>query len=220
MKCVVLLGFSTTGKSGAIKHFKQTVFSESVIAIDSDEEVSKKENFKHIYEVFRKHLDHSNKTTKPAIDVIEKHEKKFLQAQKLQGKPMLIAAGPFLPIREPEWSDFITRIKPVFFYLQKNAEDVLRDLLKRRDRHGQISEIANDDSFGCWDQNVTTTLSNGRWVLVPPHEALQNVQRHMRGMVAIYEKLASKTFTWEKRMRDDNEDKQLKDAICQELGLK
>jgi shikimate kinase len=138
MKCVVLLGFSTTGKSSFLRHFRET-HREALDTLDSDELIPR-EDGGHIYNVYLRFRDGQN--TGPSIQAIEGRERECLRTAGPGTKPLLMASGPFLPIREPEWSTFVQRIRPVFFYLQKDPEDVLDGLLHRRARQLQDVELA------------------------------------------------------------------------------
>jgi len=214
LKCVLLLGFSTTGKSTILEDFRER-HNHAVDTLDSDEEVSRPEGG-HIYNVFLRLRDGSNTAT--AIQVIESRERAFLQIAGPTNKPLLLASGPFLPIREPEWSGFLARIRPVCFYLQKNPKDVQNDLLRRRARHLENATLASDPGFGCWDQGVTTEYRDGRWVETSPDQALLKVRDNMAGMVTIYERLSHQTFTWQERQTPEGRER-LNAAIRQELGL-
>jgi len=186
-----------------------------VDTVDSDETVSRPDGG-HIYNVYLRFRDGCN--TKTSIKAIEDRERDFLRTAGPSAKPLLMASGPFLPLREPEWSAFINRIRPVFFYLQKNPEEVLDGLLQRRKQQLEDSDLASKPGFGCWDQDVTTEYRDGGWVEISRDAALQNVRRNMAPMVNIYEQLASQTFTWQDR-QTEQERERLNTAIRHELGM-
>ena len=147
---------------------------------------------------------------------IENRENEFLQTAGPRTKPLLLAAGPFLPSRA-DWSAFINRVHPVCFYLEKPAQAVLTDLLGRRKRHQDDPEIANVAGFGCWDNDVTTRFQDGQWVLLPEEEALKNVIRHMGGVIPLYQRHMTRRYRWDDRTKDEN--CHLKQAIAEALGL-
>jgi len=149
---------------------------------------------------------------------IEGREREFLKTAGPTTKPLLLASGPFLPIRVPEWFSFVVRVRPVFFYLQKSAEDVLAGLLQRWERQLLDPQLSDDPGFGCWDQGITTDYHDGRWVEVAREQALENVRSNMAGMIAIYERLATHTFTWQERQTEAGRER-LNAAIRQELNL-
>ena len=215
MKCVLLLGFSTTGKSTILREFREK-YSNAIDTIDSDKEISSEDDG-HIYNVFLRFVDRNN--TNPAIQEIERRERRFLESVRLSRTSLLLAAGPFLPIREPEWSAFLERVRPVCFYLQKPPEEVLQGLIERRVRHLQNEQLASQYGFGCWDQGVTTEYREGHWVQIDDKErALQNVRDNMREMVRRYERLAARTFCWQDRQTKEGQQR-LYRAIREELGL-
>jgi shikimate kinase len=179
----VLLGFSTTGKSTILKYFRKG-YADAIETVDSDGEISK-EDGSHIYNVFLRFVDRGN--THLAIEEIERREHLFLEKAGPGTKPLLLAAGPFLPIRELEWSAFVERVRPICFYLQKTPEGVLKGLRERRARHLLCKQLANRPGFGCWDRGVTTEFRNGQWVEIKdPERALQNIRDNMREMVRRY----------------------------------
>lgn len=214
MKCVVLLGFSTTGKSRILRDFRECD-GQAVDTLDSDEQISQQDGG-HIYNVFLRFRDGSS--TAASLRAIEAREREFLRAAGPAAKPMLLASGPFLPIRQPEWSDFLKRVRPACFYLEKDPPDVLDGLLERRARHLRDPGLASDPGFGCWDQGVTTEYRNGGWVEVSRNQALANVRNNMAGMVQIYQQLAARTFTWRERQTPAGRER-LNAAIRQELGI-
>jgi hypothetical protein len=214
MKCVVLLGFSTTGKTSILRDFREC-HGDGLDTLDSDELISQPDGG-HIYNVFLRFRKGSS--TAKAISIIEDREHEFLRTAGPRAKPMLLASGPFLPVRQPEWSNFLTRVRPACFYLQKDPADVLDGLLKRRAKHMQNVKLASNIGFGCWDQDVTTEYRKGRWVELDRHRMLANVSNNMAGMVRIYQQVASRTFTWQEQQTSDGRER-LNKAICEELGI-
>lgn len=214
MKCVVLLGFSTTGKSSILSHFRKED-AHHVDTLDSDQQISQSDDG-HIYNVYLRYRNGSN--TETAIRAIDRREREFLRTTRPTRMPLLLASGPFLPLREPEWSEFIAAVSPVFFYLQKNPEDVLNGLLERRKRQLAEPELSNRPGFGCWDQGVTTNYQDGQWVEISRARALENIRRNMEGMVAKYSKLATYTFSWNDRQTPGGQERLLT-AIRSALGI-
>jgi hypothetical protein len=202
MKCVVLLGFSTTGKSTIIRYFKKN-YPDAISTVDTDKQIGEvdpgttvsEDNEPHIYNVFLRFYDQESGSTARGLREIERREKNLLKTIRLGKKPLLIGAGPFLPARDPEWSGFVGRVHhPMFFYIEKTPEEVLQGLLNRRERHRTQSELVNRPGFGCWDKDVTTEYQNGQWVYVGEDRALQNIRIQMQGIVPHYEKLSDRTF--------------------------
>ena len=152
-----------------------------IIGLDSDRWVSKPYG-EHIYNMFFE-LGRS-----AALVQIEARERAFLSSLEPTDAPRLIAMGPAVPSRHPQWQDFCDRVRPTFIYLDQSAGDVLTALRKRRADHAADPNIANHPLFGSWDDDVTTADSGGGWVEVGDAEALANVRRHMRQLEAIYKR--------------------------------
>lgn len=212
MKSIVLLGFSTTGKSTIINRFIKD-YGNRLTAIDSDKEVSKQYDG-HIYNLFLSLR--MGTSTRHALDEIATRERDFLRNVDNGDRPLLVAAGPAVPSRDPEWHDFVTRLRPCCLYLKKTAEDVLDGLRNRRDQHSSDPGLASDPGFGCWDNDVTTQPQDGKWVLVDTRKALANIRRHMQPLAVLYEQYSSQTFCWP-QYRDDPQE--LNTAIRDALGL-
>lgn len=213
-KCVVLLGFSTTGKSSILTDFTQQ-YSSLVECIDSDSEIAKP-NGGHIYNIYFDYLEKHD--TQKALQEIERREREFLTRTKPTDKPLLLASGPYLPTRTPQWDHFVAQANPVFIYLQKSAEDVTNGLFERRRRQENHPTLFNRYGFGCWDQGVITNFENNTWNKLADDESLENVRRNMDAPVRLYEKLAHHTFTWKERQEESGKAR-LSNTIVQKLGL-
>jgi shikimate kinase len=100
MKCVLLIGFSTTGKSTILRDF-HTQHGETLETLDSDTLISQPDGG-HIYNIFLRYRQGSS--TAAAIGTIENREREFLRTIMPTTKRLLIASGPFLPIRQPDWN--------------------------------------------------------------------------------------------------------------------
>jgi shikimate kinase len=188
---VVLVGFSCSGKSSLIDEVRE--WDDDVELLDSDKEVAKGyvakgyDNEGHIFQMFLD-LDRLD-----ALNVIKRREREFLdQLPTTTTKPRLIAAGPALPSRDPEWTNFKERVGPSFIYLEITPQQALERLRKRRERHQATlpDDVVNHERFGSWDQHVTTELApDGRWHEVDDAMALSNIQDAMRLLVEMYESL-------------------------------
>jgi shikimate kinase len=183
---VVLLGFSTTGKSSILRDFKEQ-YEEEIDTIDTDSLISQ-DYGGHIYGIFLALVNGADRGQ--AIAYIEKREREILNGIRPSQKPQLIAAGPGLVIREPAWSDFCDRVKPICFHLEKTAEEVYAGLRQRRTNQLNNPDIIGKDAAGSWDDDVTTRYQNGEYVDIPQADAIRNIERHMRGLVARYDQYA------------------------------
>ena len=173
-RTVLLTGFSTAGKSTLLKQLKTEVNT-----IDSDEQVARVLGCDHIYDVFMEH------GPKYAIELIEKAENEFLKSFSNQNEEsIIIAAGPFLMLRD-EWDAFYKARSPFIVHLVIREDDVYEGLLRRRnDQKKQL--LQSNPHFGSWDNDVTTTLSEGIFVDLPKDKALENIRTHLKGVTAKY----------------------------------
>lgn len=187
MATVVLLGFSTTGKSTILGDFANEFRDEDLQTIDTDKQIvipeyAATEKDAHIYLVFNKLVNGCDR--KNAVEYIERREEEVLELLKPVKHPRLIAAGPAVPSRK-EWKNFMQRVNPFCFYLEKTAEEVYQGLLKRREKFPK--EISERADFGSWDEDVITKCENGKWLLIPKSEAITNITKHMTPLVKIYQ---------------------------------
>lgn len=183
MRTVVLMGFSTAGKSTILKRFKSK-YNQQIMTIDTDAKIASKHG-NHIYNVFFKMVNGND--TRCALEYIKRREREILESLEPDSTPCLIAAGPILPAREPQWTLFVQRVNPICFYLELTAEEVYEGLCKRRDRH--INNGLNSrPEFDCWDKDVTTEFKNGKWILLSEDRALRNIRKQMLIPVQVYKK--------------------------------
>lgn len=184
MGTVVLMGYSTSGKSTILRKLAlrsgrclKTVDTDKLIANDYGG---------HIYNVYLRLTKGPNRQA--ALHYVRKKETRLVNALVPMNTPRLIAAGPALPSRDPEWNLFVERVKPVCFYLEMTAQEVYKGLHRRRSGHLKCVEIRDDPSFGCWDEGTTTKYEDGRWVPVSEQDAMANIEQEMSPSVKIYER--------------------------------
>jgi hypothetical protein len=89
MNCVVLLGFSTTGKSSILREFCEQ-FGDAIEPLDSDEWLARNHD-RHVYNLYLSLRD--GKSTARAIKEIADQEREFLRITNPGTKPMLLAAA-------------------------------------------------------------------------------------------------------------------------------
>lgn len=181
MATVVLLGFSTAGKSTIARELQRR--HPSIEVVDTDKLVAGGSD-EHIYDVYLSLV--RGRDRGPAIDYIQTKERSVvrdLQRTATPGRPRLVAAGPAVVSRDPEWAEYFAAIGPVCYCLEVTREEVYLGLLERRGRHlKQLTENGVKpipEGFGCWDEDVTTAYQDGAWVLLPKGEALDNIDKHM-----------------------------------------
>lgn len=183
MGTVVLMGYSTSGKSTILRNLKSKL-KDRLEVVDTDEEIAGEDE--HIYNVYLRRTEGSNR--QGALVHIKEQEEQILNSLDPQDAPRLIAAGPALPSRTEAWDSFVARVKPVCFYLEITAQEVREGLCWRRCKHLELVEIRDDPSFGCWDEGTTTEYKDGRWVVVNREKAIANIEREMSPLVKIYER--------------------------------
>jgi shikimate kinase len=183
-KTVILIGFSTAGKS----HYLKTISELNPFPInhlDSDKFVAT-EYDEHIFNIFMK-LGRDK-----AIQHIETKERDFIKLLPLQTKPTLVAAGPWLVIRDG-WESYYNTCKPHVIYLSKSAITTFADLCKRKDKQRDILD-KNNPHFGSWDHDVTTQKIDGRYQDLPEAEALQKIKKLIYDTDKIYKKFAHEKY--------------------------
>ncbi len=185
MQTIILIGFSTTGKS----HFAKRLCEINPFEInfqDSDK-FAAKEYDNHIYNIFMA-LGHDR-----AIEYITKKEQEFIK--NLANKemlPTLVAAGPFLVIRGG-WDNYCKVYNPYIIYLKKRPETVYADLISRKEKQKMELDISNPN-FGCWDEGVTTEKINGKYYDIDAEKALLNIKNLINSVDGIYKKYSCVTF--------------------------
>jgi shikimate kinase len=179
MRTIVLIGLSCVGKSTIAEMVKSRI---DVEVVDSDAIVSEPSGG-NIYKIF---LEHGRKD---ALKIIESRERQFLRGfTPLTDRPCLVAAGPALVSREPEWSEFVERVQPQFVYLYQRPDQVLTGLRRRRSGHLEDGSIAEHPNFGCWDEMVTTApTGDGRWEEVDDETALVNIEREAKLLTDLFD---------------------------------
>lgn len=175
---VILVGFSTTGKSHFLKEVKSRC-NEKFHYKDSDQFVSRLFN-NHIYNIFME------KGSKDALKYIEEQENEFImELSKPHDKPLLVSAGPFLVIREG-WKDLITITKtPYIIHIEKSVPSIYDGLCERRRKHMNELDISHPN-FGSWDNGVLTMLENGKYVEMDRADSLASISKHFKEITKYY----------------------------------
>lgn len=202
---VLLTGFSIAGKSTLLKPCKKFVK-----CIDTDELVAERAGFEHIYDIFMA------RGPKEATHLIEQKENEILHSlSNLDEEPLLIAAGPFLMIRE-NWESFHEKRNPFVVHLMIDEKNVYRGLMGRRNNQMKKMDQSNP-FFGSWDNDVTTTMNGEKYIDVPQDEALQNIKKHLMNATGIYYKYDDCRFESMKIRRDPSYEKAAIDTIKENL---
>lgn len=191
MATIVLLGFSTAGKS----HYKGQLEKEypHIDTADSDKYVAKE--FGNIYKIF------TELNRDKALRYIETKENEFL-LNIPESKNILIAAGPALVARA-NFNRFHQTHNPEYFYLKREPENIYNDLIKRHYEQLKIEELASNESFGCWDLDVTKEFRNKKYILIEKDLAISNITRHLSQLERFYSTLAQKNVIDADKLRSD-----------------
>ena len=188
MTTVLLLGCSGAGKSTILREVERLVEAgewPNVECLDSDREIAHPDGG-HIYNI---HFQHGRLA---ATHVIATRERGFLQSLPRTNVPRIIAAGPALVSREPEFGEFAARVMPACIYLEQTPESVLEALKRRRERHAIEPEVAQHRWFGSWDAGIRTRRQNdGTFAVLPDSEAIVNVRKECAPLMSKFERLTS-----------------------------
>lgn len=199
-KTIILIGFSTTGKSSLIRKIKKVKGENSILTLDTDEEISKSYggSISDIFYKFRRDN---------ALNIIKSAENDFLRNYRpSHSKPTIIAAGPSIPCRE-DYEGFIGRIQPEIIYLHKNsAEEIYKSFLERietmkmkdKDKH-------NNPKFGIWDIGVMTDFQNGKIIQISKEKAIENIEKLLRQNEQYYTRYPSQKIATELVFEKDDE---------------
>jgi len=209
MATVVLLGFSCAGKSSLATEVCNRW--PDVSKLDSDAWIAKPYGEPpHIYEMFFQ-LGRDQ-----ALHEIAHRERLFLDELNESDHPRLIAAGPALPSRQPQWGHFVDRVRPRSVYLVQTPEEVLAGLRERRACHLRNAQIAAHPLFGSWDQEVTTQAVAGNgWEEVDDVTALTNIAREMGSLVSHYQNLTPPEY---RHLKSEVRQGQGREQVLNDIG--
>jgi len=183
---VVLIGFSTAGKSTFLKR-ASGAFGDRIQCLDSDKWIAQSFDKEHIFEIFMQ------QGRDLALQQIAEKENHFLDTfSQPQSRSTLIAAGPFIPMR-PSWTAYVTEIRPYIIHLTISPEDVYEGLMHRRRQHAAMVD-AGHEVFGSWDKDITTTWYGSRYVQLPKEVAIENISRSMAAVVPTYQQFQHISF--------------------------
>ena len=185
MATVVLLGCSTTGKTTAARRMMKTSGMHFEV-IDTDSLVASDEEFKgHLYAMFLKFTKDGD-TSAPQL-FLELGERALLIKLKEKRESVLIAAGPNVPLREPEWSAFLRAVQPICVYFRLSAGELYEGLKKRRERQKRRG-MDLCPGFGCWDNGLATRYNakSGEWDELSKDEAIPLIEQHIARVEPVY----------------------------------
>jgi len=200
MATVVLLGCSTSGKSSAVRRFQSMYgngYGNQSEVIDTDALVAADSEFNgHLYAMYLKFTRRSdNSAAQLYLELGERHLLKQLANKK---EPVLIAAGPNIPLREPEWSNFLRVVNPICFYFRLTPKQLYEGLRRRRIRQGRRG-LDLCPGFGCWDAGLATAFNqqSSNWEEIPSEQALPLIEQYLAKVDPIYASACHPEFIYE-----------------------
>lgn len=205
---VVLIGFSTAGKSTFLQYALDT-FAGLVQCLDSDKWITHSFDKEHIFELF---MQQGRDT---ALQQIGTKENRFLTTfSSPQPAPTLIAAGPFIPM-QPAWPFYVEKVRPFIIHLTVSPEDVYEGLLHRRQRHSTMVDSGHE-LFGSWDKDIMTSWNGRSYVLLPREVAIENISRSMTAVLPTYRHYEHISFPGGRHA----DQKVIKEEILKQLKIK
>lgn len=199
-KTILLIGFSTTGKSTLLKRAqKKAGDRDSIITLDTDKILSAPHGGS-IADIFYKF------GREGALKIIEAGEHDFLQNFKASPlKLTIIAAGPAIPTRLPSYDGFIQRIHPEIILLEKSAGEIYKSLQDRIHRMKEKQkEKHHRPDFGIWDIGVMTRTLEGKIIPETKDKAIENIQRHLSQNNEYYRKYPCRIIPASEIFRDED----------------
>ncbi len=185
MATVVILGCSTSGKSSAARRLIKA-YGDKFEVIDTDAVVASDPEFDgHLYAMYLKFVRGNDASACRLF--LEIGERTLLRKLRSKDNPCLIAAGPNVPFREPEWTDYLQLVRPICFYFRLSAEQLFKGLRKRRIRQ-KYNQLDLCPGFGCWDEGLGTVFNEhtGDWDELSFEEAMPLIENHLRRVEPVY----------------------------------
>jgi len=189
MKTIVLMGFSTAGKSSISRLLEENPkYNELIDFKDSDKYIASQfDPIKpNIYKIFLNLTKVSIQNNIIVIDRAEVFEyinkkakeflRKLLTINSTSKKCRIKAGCPFLNSdNNNEWSEFIKTAKPDYILLKITAQRAYKKLIERHISQSKNPEICNHPNFGSWDLGVTKAFDTNRFKLLREEDALNNI---------------------------------------------
>jgi len=148
MGVVILTGFSCTGKSTFVNTLQGDPALSHVQFVDTDQLIAASAGG-HIYDIFLNHVQGANRQAAEAF--IENEELKFLQTFQ-PAQHCIIAAGPILPTRSPDFANFLARTHATCVWLSISPVTATQRLLNRQSTLAANNpNVASHAAFGSWN---------------------------------------------------------------------
>jgi shikimate kinase len=189
MGVVVLTGFSCTGKSTFVRNLQSEKQLEHVEFVDTDQIIAGSAGG-HIYNIFLTHVQGANR--QGANDFIESEELNFLRTFQPK-KHCVIAAGPILPTRAPDFANFLTRTNAKCVWLSISPAEAVKRLLNRQLTLATDSQdVAAHKAFGSWNAPhlMEFDTAQGVYVQRSPADQLASTTTILSNFENVYEQFA------------------------------
>jgi shikimate kinase len=189
---IILMGFSTTGKSTLLKEIKGEI-NQNVQLIDSDCRISKNYD-NHIYGLFMEH--HKKEDPENRIKIMEEisnNENSFLQNLIEEPCSYIAALGPNIHTRT-NWNKYYSTVKPFAIFLKADVDTVYQRLIGREEKI--YEELGNDRAFGNWNQNVIRKYisQTDRYERLSEEKSKENIAKLINANENYYSKIADSIF--------------------------
>lgn len=210
-KSVALIGFSTSGKSTIGEAVKNLCARKkfTISYRDSDYEIGAKYGG-HIADIYGAH-SHAD-----ACSLIEREERQFLNNIN-PVIPTLVVPGPNTILREPEWTQFLRRAKPIIYYLEIGALVCYQRLYARhqglRKQYNNSPRVLSVNLGALGELN-----SHGEFVDYDTSEGQRRISENMREQVSRYALIADPQRTFSAIMSNAQK-RAVETAIAKDLGL-
>ncbi|MFC5191107.1 shikimate kinase [Algoriphagus aquatilis] len=201
MKQIIIIGFSTTGKSSLIKKIKEEIPSIRRSILDTDEEISK--NYENSISNIYLQLGREK-----ALFEILKLESQLIENLIEKPNNLIIAAGPGLPFRE-NFKKYISIKQPHVILLENSANNIYENLKKRREElFNKLKEPRSD--FGIWDIGVMVDEYN---IEFDKKIAIENIENILKQRNKTYRYFAKHTFTTSEVLSNDEIPKEILEIL-------
>lgn len=172
---LLLMGFSTTGKSTLLTELKEKLSDiNNIEFFDSDKSISI--DWGNIYRLYLDNHDPEDpELRKKIIDQIDLLENEFLNTLTSCPNPYIVSLGPNIHTRK-NWQNYYKKANAFVVFLKADSNSVYEGL-KRREKK-LVGEYGQLKGFGNWNQNVTRMYNSltALYDELSPESAKRNIQ--------------------------------------------
>lgn len=194
MGVVVLIGFSCAGKSRILEPLREYISEQGypkAHEVDTDKKITELDYPSGgIYSIFLDKTIEDN--TQLAIEYIERREKEVLRELLNLESPSIVAAGPLLLQRQPEWKEFVSKHKPRIVWLRLNPRRTVSGLKHREGRYKDRTfdglPASAHSSFGSWNKDILNTYDSEskKWKSMDEQKQIEAATNYMKYFAETY----------------------------------